>query len=694
MRLRDLIVALDEDSLCDLAQRVIPGAGEQRPELWPHVLETFLQSTGHVEQLIFARRPPVAAILLSLLEAKTYWLSAEQLRELAEAQTGRWCAAVSAGELANRMPEHSRIYRRMLAAAWGNDLALDASEARMLSLLRDELGLLRMDHFLMAHHPVIQVYWKESDYFDIVVEALVRNAVLFEHDGGLVIPHELVEHVRRATGFELSRAAANRLFSKLDSGAHLKSALADFDLATSGSKQDRIGRLIDHFIPPHAVVDAMHISQVRELAKNSGVMSSGPKQEVVARIIAQFAAGLDLVAAADPAVVEPEKEERALTDAQFQRLFTTLKGHELQQLLLGLGLRHSGSKEARVETLWDCHLSESSILSKLKAAELSDLLSRSGINARGNKQDKIDALLEHYRVPVDTAVDSEPMAPNVPPQVPSLVDEVSIALQGVELSSTASNRFDGVKRLVAERLGLASESVGVKYLADPKNYRNRVGEALRSAPGVLLLLTRSGEGEAVLDAAGDRLAASASTHFIALSSPLDSEIVGGVWCCEGMLCAEETPQLATLRELLPNVDVHVAGVPESVLAEAIAEQVHSLEAELSDSWDEADVEAESRVRRILETRFAEAGAAVRTKHVSDKKNLGNRISEGMGAGCSALLLTVPEELVESARLELERQLAMSQRPALAVVLAESEAGGYARPIVATRPARLGNQHAS
>src|SRR5690606_2744883 len=163
MRLSELITNLDQDELHELAVRVVPGATELDASLWSRNLEFVLGQTGYVEQAILAGRPPVASLLLRLVDAPDHVLTVDEVRPDILDEVELWCQQVTAGELTNRIPDRSLIYRRMLEAAWRNDLTLDASEVRLLRLLRDELGLLRIEHFLLAHHSSIQPYWQNDD---------------------------------------------------------------------------------------------------------------------------------------------------------------------------------------------------------------------------------------------------------------------------------------------------------------------------------------------------------------------------------------------------------------------------------------------------------------------------------------------------------------------------------------------------
>lgn len=666
MRISELIATLASDDLYELASRVLPGAHEIDRGLWPHQLEVVLTQTGHVEETIVGRRPPVASLLLRLVAAENHILALDEARPEIEKEMNEWAQRVSTGDLATRIRDRANIYRRMLEAAWRNDLRLDGSEIRMLGLLRDELGILRIEHYLLAHHESIQPYWRGRDELETVVETLAENGVLYRlEDGQVALPDELVMHAKSALGVEMSRESARRLYDELDSGTHLKAALADHDLPTSGSKQERVERLVDNFIPPHRVVDTLHIMDARDCARRHGLPVAGAKEELVRRIVGHFSTGADLREATEAAPAEVVAEPRMLSRPAFEELFMSLKGHQLQRILMAFDLRHAGSKEVRTAHLWESPYSESTLLKKLKNPELQDLLRGSGLDVRGSKGDRIERLIDHFRT-----------APGVPsqPGETGLLGEVVNLLSDVELSSKSPNRFDPVRDHLAEALALDRERIGVKYLGDPKNYRNRIGEALRSGPDVLLLLATAEEGDAVLGAARSRLAVSPTTNFLSLLVEASES-----WRSGGILCACETELLDRLASAFPDAEVDVAGVPPSVEAAQLDELATRARHELTAEWGREDVPAEQRVRRALLHALDRPDAIIRTKHISDGKNVGNRISEAIGAGCRALVLVVAEDLATIAGTEAQRQLSGAHEPSLAVVLAEADGGGYAPP---------------
>ncbi len=393
MRLGQLIGELDSRELEEVAHRVIPGAAELPNHLWPHNLESILRDTGEVEQTVNARRPPVLATLIYLLETEGHSAGTADLAEPVMALTKKWCRQVSRGELLGRDGQ-CRIYRRVLTAAWQSDLELDSSETALLGLLRKELGMTRVEHFLLAHHRDIQPFWRHGDPLSWTLDALRKRGILYARGEDIVLPEELVPHVRRALGVEMSRAPAARLYGNL-SRADLRAALADLHLRVAGSKSEQVQRLVDNLAPASSVVSQVGIFSLRKLARHVRCRTSGSKEELVFRLTSHFDAGLDL-AEAPADEPEPEPEEKALDDESFFALFGLLTGRQLETLCIRFGLRHSGPKRKKLGYLRSSRFAESTLLRKLRNPELIYMLGRCELDKGGRKAQRADRLVAHF----------------------------------------------------------------------------------------------------------------------------------------------------------------------------------------------------------------------------------------------------------------------------------------------------------
>lgn len=395
MRLGELLGPLEDEQIVALGRVIVPAWDDVPRQLLAHSLESVLRESGQVEQTIQARRPPVMALLRELLEASGNRVRRSEIEARVATVGDEWMAKVSAGYFVGR-GDSCRIYRRLLMAAWQHDLQLDPSETALLGFLRQELGITSAEHFLIAYHPDVQPFWRRSNPFDVVLGALTARGVVFTVGDDLVLPEEFVPRVRRTLGIFMHRESARRLLDHL-SNADLKNALDVHHLKTSGAKPDRAERLIEHLTPAPGILDVVNVRDLRSIARKTGVHISGSKDDLVWSLIEHFEVGGDLNAQQDESdIVEVEPNE--IAEADFRTLFSPLKGRVLLSICERHGLRISGSKEARIQTLWNSPLSERSLLRSLKNPELKELCEKHGLDHRGPKDERIERLISHHSV--------------------------------------------------------------------------------------------------------------------------------------------------------------------------------------------------------------------------------------------------------------------------------------------------------
>ncbi len=401
MRLSDLLARLSPAQVAELARRIVPGADDYPTGMWANAIEVMLRNSGHVEHSIVTRRPPVLALLVLVLEAEGRSLRRQEAQEAVASQTARWTDLVRDGSIVG--DDRCGLYRRLLAGAWANDLQIDASENALLGLLRHELRMTQVEHFLVSHHPdVLQHFNGGAEDYDRVVDALIGVGVLYEFDGIIFLPEELVPHARRALGVQIERDGARRLLNYLGN-EELHSALSAHHLRLAGSKQERIERLVEALAPIDVTLDQVHINSLGDLSRKLGLPISGSKEQKIQRLIEHFDMGRDLLAAMsepEPPIVAEPKE---LSCDAFGRLFIEFTAHQLKDALMALDQRHSGGKEKLIERLWQSPFSENTILRKFSNSDLQDAFRNSGIDARGNKDERIAKIIAHFAMRSETA---------------------------------------------------------------------------------------------------------------------------------------------------------------------------------------------------------------------------------------------------------------------------------------------------
>lgn len=172
--------------------------------------------------------------------------------------------------------------------------------------------------------------------------------------------------------------------------------LQAFGLRFSGSKEEKLQRVFDNYIPPSAFLDALGIVRLRELCRELHVGTSGAKDELVDRLVKHFAADGDIAPPpAEPA--PPPPEPRALDPEKFDAVFQSLRQQDLSDILAAIGShRVTGSKEQLIRLVSESRFSETTLLMELGVKQLEALLSRLELRNGGTKSDKVARLLESF----------------------------------------------------------------------------------------------------------------------------------------------------------------------------------------------------------------------------------------------------------------------------------------------------------
>lgn len=395
MRLADLLADLENEDLERLAHEHAR-ADEQlsRPQLLA-TIEGVLRSHRFLQELLLNLQPPAFAIITLLLDAPDFTLPTTGFREAVLTETARLCAALDAREILAR-DDQLRIYRRILYQARSNDSLIDPSEGAILGVLRQELDISQVEHFLIEHHADLREFWGQEGAFVRELHALRSAGLVYVRAGNTLLPEDLAGVIRNVLGIDMSSGAARRLYGHL-SNQDLYEALGHIHAPTSGSKEERIERLIAHMAQPRFILRlrSIGLEKLREVGREVGATTSGVKDELVPRLIAHFAAGRDLNREPEPPTVV--LEERELDREQFAALFTNLRGLDLAAILAEFDLRRWGTKETQISTLWEAHRSETTLLSALSSADLEAMLKRLELRASGSKVERIRRAIDHFR---------------------------------------------------------------------------------------------------------------------------------------------------------------------------------------------------------------------------------------------------------------------------------------------------------
>ena len=393
MRLADLLADV---SLEDLARLAHEHAKTEEDLPKPQLLATIegvLRSYRFLQEFLLSRQPPTFAIMTLLLDDPRFALPTSGFSDVVLAETARVCDAIDSGELLRR-DDQLRVYRRVLYQARSTDMPIDSSESAILGVLRQELDIAQVEHCLIEHHADLREFWRQDGRFDRELHALRSAGLVFVKDGLTLLPEDLVPVLRHVLGIDMPRPAARRLFEHL-SGHDLHSALQAIGAASSGSKQERIARLVAHMVQPRVVLRGVGLDTLRSICRDIGATVSGAKGDLVERIVSHMSAGRDLVG--EPEVPPPPPAEpRRLSEARFSLLFAQIRGQVLAGILGEFDFRRWGTKALQVRTLWEAQRSESTLLACLSNAELDVILGRVDLKTGGSKSDRIERLVQHF----------------------------------------------------------------------------------------------------------------------------------------------------------------------------------------------------------------------------------------------------------------------------------------------------------
>jgi hypothetical protein len=395
VRLAALLAQLTSEELDRLATEHLRGDTLPSRGALCDTLEGILRSYAFVQACVFTRQPPTFSLLVRLLEADGHAVVSSSLKDVVSADTAELCRSVQEGTLLDR-DEQLRVYRKVLAEARRTDVDIDVSEAAILAVLRRELGVRQVEHFLLEHHSELQAFWNTGHGFLHEMHALRSVGLIFANGGSIVLAEEMVPLIRRSLGLEMTRGDARRLLSGL-SNAELSQALERARLKTGGNKEERLERLLSNWIQPSEVLDAVGLPSLRELAKTNGAKNAGNKEELIERLVNHFARGQDQVPE-ELGAPDPPPEARALEELRFRALFDQLRGNELTDVLRRIeSSRQTGSKEQKITALWGSRFSEHSLLMCLTNRALEELLDRLRLRLSGSKRERVDRIVDHFR---------------------------------------------------------------------------------------------------------------------------------------------------------------------------------------------------------------------------------------------------------------------------------------------------------
>ncbi len=218
-----------------------------------------------------------------------------------------------------------------------------------------------------------------------------------------------------------------------------------------------------------------------------------------------------------------------------------------------------------------------------------------------------------------------------------LENDIAKALAGVQLTSRSASRFGPLQAVVARYLSVDRSIIGVKSLADSKNYGNRVSEATGTGVGLLVLVAGGAVDVEALGRAISNRCVRPVPALLLLNSSHGWEI--------------KTQFLPSGHgQVIPGVpSVEVPGSSPAVAAAANALSLEQGIECLNGLAKQGEVGL-----RLAELTKTYPGFVV--KHATGVKHLRNRIREAAGRRPSHLLVIVPVTLVPTGRAALSEAL--------------------------------------
>lgn len=282
--------------------------------------------------------------------------------------------------------------------------------------------------------------------------------------------------------------AARRLLGYL-SNAELAAVLEAAGSRTSGTKEVRLERILLERIQPRIVLRSVGLATLKEICRATEASVGGNKDELIERIVEHFAQRRDQ--RVEEPVEAPKHEPRQLDEARFRTLFCALTHQELTDILRRFPeLRQSGTKKTRIDTLWQSHLAEQTLLGELMNRQLEDVLHRLGLRLSGSKGERVSRLLAHFG---ETALETEASG-DIDDAREAVVQAVDADPEVLSNQATFAQRSSSPQASLQPWLEELLNGPGLVrcYATEdpnpPKQLKNKLSQAASARGGMLVLL--------------------------------------------------------------------------------------------------------------------------------------------------------------------------------------------------------------
>jgi hypothetical protein len=354
-----------------------------------------LSSQSYISKKVLYAKPPAYAILNIILQSPDHTVEIEGFQTKVTEYVKQLSDKAAQTNAINK--KHTQLYTKILKRAWENDNLIDKSEAHILELVKQELGIWDKEHFLLMHDSSTISLWNMEQEYYSSRNQLLSCGILLTYNNKYVIAEEVAFQIRRTFGIEIMDRSFERLlngFTKED----LAFALEAFQFNVSGTKQAMIERLINSLIPTTEILGTLHLDNLRELCRQQNMQIGGVKNIVIAKIIEHFDQERDLYVppTVDEVSATPsEPESREMEAGVYQKILLSLTGQQLYDILYQSALMTSGTKEEKVKRIMESPWRERSMLAWLRKEDLSQLCRRFSLPVSGSKQELIDRIIDY-----------------------------------------------------------------------------------------------------------------------------------------------------------------------------------------------------------------------------------------------------------------------------------------------------------
>ncbi len=464
MKLADLLPQYSDEALDQLASDKLDDVTHvrlPRPVLEREIASA-LGSYSYVAGVLAGSQPPSFAFLKLLMESPDRSAPAAGFSEAVMGRTDEITTEISTDPV-QASSRNVEIYLAVLGAAWESDGRVNATEAHLLQALRSKLGITMREHLRLEHHPSIRHSWDSARSYATARNYLLARGIVLTSEDRFVLPDEVRLQVRSYWEMELHDADYRQLLDSFNI-QELRTILEDAGLQLSGSKDERIERIVTGMVPPSSALEAHSILRLRELSRDLQLPVTLPKSELIGQLIHHFDGPIEIVARQMALPGETEEALPATQTEHARELLQRLSGNQLYEILLSLGLRRSGSKSERIIRMLDSGHPLGVILSQLRRRDLVALCRKLGLAVSGLKEELIDRLTGATLLDGEASQDEEdvlhlPLPEETDPSAPPpAADRGSAPPDRVKGIADIEHDFPGLERDEQTILALQREA--------------------------------------------------------------------------------------------------------------------------------------------------------------------------------------------------------------------------------------------